>query len=113
MKVSIILPVYNGEETLKECLEAILNIDYPKTKYFWIIPFIILFPLTIIILSIFFTKLLLYLLISGLFLLLGFLLYKGFTFLDFISILLVGPFVYLSFGLGVIKGIYMKVFDKF
>jgi glycosyltransferase involved in cell wall biosynthesis len=33
VKVSIILPVYNGEETLKECLDAILNIDYPKSNY--------------------------------------------------------------------------------
>ncbi len=33
MSVSIILPVYNGEETLRECLDAILNIDYPKTNY--------------------------------------------------------------------------------
>jgi glycosyltransferase involved in cell wall biosynthesis len=33
MKVSIVLPVYNGEETLRECLEAILNIDYPKDDY--------------------------------------------------------------------------------
>jgi len=33
MKVSIILPVYNGEEILKECLNAILNINYPKSKY--------------------------------------------------------------------------------
>jgi glycosyltransferase involved in cell wall biosynthesis len=33
VKVSIVLPVYNGEETLEECLEAILNIDYPKSNY--------------------------------------------------------------------------------
>lgn len=33
MKVSIVVPVYNGEETLRECLEAILNIDYPKSQY--------------------------------------------------------------------------------
>ncbi len=33
MKISIVLPVYNGEETLNECLEAILNIEYPKSDY--------------------------------------------------------------------------------
>lgn len=33
MKVSIILPVYNGEETLEECLDAIKDIDYPKKDY--------------------------------------------------------------------------------
>lgn len=33
MYVSIILPVYNGEETLRECLNAIADIDYPKKEY--------------------------------------------------------------------------------
>jgi glycosyltransferase involved in cell wall biosynthesis len=33
MKVSIVLPVYNGEETLRECLQAILDINYPKSEY--------------------------------------------------------------------------------
>lgn len=33
MKVSIILPVYNGEETLDRCLQAILDIDYPAKEY--------------------------------------------------------------------------------
>ncbi|MGI6484217.1 MAG: glycosyltransferase [Candidatus Dojkabacteria bacterium] len=33
MKVSIVLPVYNGEETLKNCLQAILDIDYPAKDY--------------------------------------------------------------------------------
>jgi glycosyltransferase involved in cell wall biosynthesis len=33
MKVSIVLPVYNGDETLEECLDAIANIDYPKEDF--------------------------------------------------------------------------------
>jgi glycosyltransferase involved in cell wall biosynthesis len=33
MKVSIVLPVYNGEETLRECLNAIAGIDYPKEDF--------------------------------------------------------------------------------
>ena len=33
MKVSIVLPVYNGEDTLKECLNAIADIDYPKEDF--------------------------------------------------------------------------------
>lgn len=33
MKISIVLPVYNGEETLKKCLQAILDIDYPAKDY--------------------------------------------------------------------------------
>jgi glycosyltransferase involved in cell wall biosynthesis len=33
MKVSIVLPVYNGSETLEECLNAIANIDYPKQDF--------------------------------------------------------------------------------
>ena len=33
MKISIVLPVYNGEETLGRCLQAILDIDYPTTDY--------------------------------------------------------------------------------
>jgi len=33
MKVSIVLPVYNGDETLRECLSAIAKIDYPKKDF--------------------------------------------------------------------------------
>ena len=33
MKISIILPIFNGEETLKECLDALFDIDYPKTLF--------------------------------------------------------------------------------
>ena len=29
-KVSIIVPVYNGEKSLKRCSESILNQDYPE-----------------------------------------------------------------------------------
>ncbi|MBN2790146.1 MAG: glycosyltransferase family 2 protein [Candidatus Delongbacteria bacterium] len=33
MQISIIIPVFNGEETLFRCLDAIRNIDYPEDKY--------------------------------------------------------------------------------
>lgn len=33
MKFSIIIPIYNGKETINECLDAILNQDYPKKDY--------------------------------------------------------------------------------
>jgi len=33
MKVSVVLPVYNGDETLGECLRAIARIDYPKKDF--------------------------------------------------------------------------------
>jgi glycosyltransferase involved in cell wall biosynthesis len=33
MKISIVVPVYNGEETIGRCLEALLNQDYPKGDY--------------------------------------------------------------------------------
>jgi len=33
MKISIIVPVYNGEETIEECLNALINQDYQKEKY--------------------------------------------------------------------------------
>ncbi len=33
MKFSIIIPVYNGQETIKLCLDALLNQDYPKKDY--------------------------------------------------------------------------------
>ncbi|NOR45946.1 MAG: glycosyltransferase [Candidatus Delongbacteria bacterium] len=33
MKISIIIPVYNGEETLFRCLDAIRSIDYPEDDY--------------------------------------------------------------------------------
>ncbi|MDA3886021.1 MAG: glycosyltransferase family 2 protein [Candidatus Delongbacteria bacterium] len=33
MKISIIIPVYNGEETLFRCLDAIRLIDYPEDDY--------------------------------------------------------------------------------
>lgn len=33
MKVSIILPVFNGQETLSRCLQAILEIDFPVKDY--------------------------------------------------------------------------------
>ncbi|HSP87922.1 MAG TPA: glycosyltransferase family A protein, partial [Ignavibacteriaceae bacterium] len=31
-KVSVIVPVYNAEKSLKECINSILEIDYPKEK---------------------------------------------------------------------------------
>ncbi|MCK4979662.1 MAG: glycosyltransferase family 2 protein, partial [Candidatus Delongbacteria bacterium] len=30
MNISIVIPVYNGEETLKKCLDCITDIDYSK-----------------------------------------------------------------------------------
>jgi glycosyltransferase involved in cell wall biosynthesis len=33
MKISIIVPVYNGEETIEECLNALINQDYPRKGY--------------------------------------------------------------------------------
>lgn len=30
--VSVIVPVFNSENTLKQCIESILNTDYPKSK---------------------------------------------------------------------------------
>lgn len=31
--VSIVVPVYNGERTIEECIKSLLNLDYPKEKY--------------------------------------------------------------------------------
>jgi len=31
-RVSVIVPVYNAEKTLKECINSLLDIDYPKEK---------------------------------------------------------------------------------
>ncbi|MFC1851613.1 glycosyltransferase [candidate division CSSED10-310 bacterium] len=31
-RVSIIIPVYNGETTLKACLDSLLNLDYPSSE---------------------------------------------------------------------------------
>src|SRR3989344_6082780 len=33
MKLSIIIPTYNGGKILKECLESIYSQDYPKENY--------------------------------------------------------------------------------
>src|SRR3989344_5311201 len=33
MKLTIILPTYNNEKTLRECLSSIVNQDYPKKDY--------------------------------------------------------------------------------
>ena len=33
MKISIIVPVYNGEETIEECLNSLINQDYMKKDY--------------------------------------------------------------------------------
>lgn len=31
--VSVIIPVYNGEKTIGECIESLLKLDYPKERY--------------------------------------------------------------------------------
>ena len=31
--VSVIVPVYNAEDTIGECIESLLNQDYPKDRY--------------------------------------------------------------------------------
>jgi cellulose synthase/poly-beta-1,6-N-acetylglucosamine synthase-like glycosyltransferase len=31
--VSVIIPVYNGEKTIRKCIETVLDQDYPKNKY--------------------------------------------------------------------------------
>ncbi|UCG35895.1 MAG: glycosyltransferase [Candidatus Omnitrophota bacterium] len=31
--ISVIVPVYNGERTIEECINSLLNQDYPKDKY--------------------------------------------------------------------------------
>jgi glycosyltransferase involved in cell wall biosynthesis len=33
VKISVIIPVYNGEETIAQCLEALLGQDYPAEDY--------------------------------------------------------------------------------
>jgi glycosyltransferase involved in cell wall biosynthesis len=33
MKISVIVPVYNGEETIAQCLDALTNQDYPAEDY--------------------------------------------------------------------------------
>lgn len=33
MKFSVIVPVYNGEETIARCLDALVNQDYPEKDY--------------------------------------------------------------------------------
>ena len=33
MKISIVVPVYNGEETIEACLGSLLNQDYPKKDF--------------------------------------------------------------------------------
>ena len=32
-KISIIVPVYNGEETIRTCVEALLGLDYPRDRF--------------------------------------------------------------------------------
>ncbi|MCM8781787.1 MAG: glycosyltransferase [Candidatus Omnitrophica bacterium] len=31
--ISVVIPVYNGEETIKRCMEAVRGQDYPKDRY--------------------------------------------------------------------------------
>jgi len=31
--VSVIVPVYNGEKTIAECVKSLLSQDYPKDRY--------------------------------------------------------------------------------
>ena len=33
MKVSIIIPTLNSGKTLKECLDALANLDYPRGEF--------------------------------------------------------------------------------
>lgn len=33
MKISIVIPVYNEEKVIKQCLDALINQDYPKNNY--------------------------------------------------------------------------------
>ena len=33
MTLSIIIPVFNGSKYIRECLESINNLDYPRERY--------------------------------------------------------------------------------
>lgn len=33
MKVTVIIPIYNNQESIKKCIEALLRQDYPKSDY--------------------------------------------------------------------------------
>lgn len=32
-KISVVVPVYNGEKTLPLCLDSLMNLDYPKEDF--------------------------------------------------------------------------------
>src|SRR6476646_11757769 len=32
-KVSVVVPVYNGEETIKTCVESLVGLDYPRDRF--------------------------------------------------------------------------------
>ncbi len=31
--ISVIVPVFNGEQTIAECIQSLLNIEYPDDRY--------------------------------------------------------------------------------
>lgn len=90
-------------------------VDYysnPKTKYFFFIPILVLAPLFLIILIFLFKWSVLYLLATFTLLLLFYILFNGFQFLDFIAIAVVGVPVLLSFTAGLYKGLFIKLFKN-
>jgi len=119
LKTSEVRCLYLERHSSNEFLKHLYHrgpkfVDYysnTKTKYHFIIWLLLLLP-------VFFTLLIFLIKLSWLFLILplliflGFILLNGLSILDFLSLIIIGPFVLFSFALGVYKGIFIKFFKN-
>ena len=120
MKTSEVRCLYLERHAPKEFFKHLYErgpkfVDYysnPKTKYFFIIPALLLFPFVFLGLVFLLKWGFLYLIGILALLVLFYLLFNGFVFVDFIAMIFVGFPVLLSFTAGVYKGVLIKLFKK-
>lgn len=120
LKTSDVYCVYKERTSIKEFIWHIYTrgpkfFNYyfnNKSKYFWLIIFILLSPLFLIFIIYFFRIMYIYFIIFILVTGVIFLHIKGFKSKDMLSILLVGPLVYFIFSIGIYHGFLQSLFKR-